>query len=786
MRLLATLGAILFASLPALATTYLVQPDGSGDFPTIQAAVDSAAPGDTLLLESGVYSGAGNRDIDFLGKAIAVRSAAGAPDSCIVDCEGSASDPHRGFVFQSGEGPGSLLESITITNGYGSGSWPLGAAGGIQCVSASPTIRFCSITYCSSNTGGAGLYCVTYASPVLTRCKFEHCWTAGAGGAVYAKDHSSPEFAGCSFIENQSAGAGGAVYLKDFCNALFDSCEITLCTGSGGEGALRVSYSNPQVSHCTIADNFGGGLYCTYSSPDIDYTIIAYNTSGYAVGADAYSHPTLACCDLYGNPSGDYVSGAGGQYGVSGNMSKDPLFCGIYHDPDAPYRIHASSPCGPEYSGGCGLIGACEVGCTEQDFLVRPDGSGDFPTIQAAIDAALDNDHVRLADGTFTGDGNRDVSFVGKRIVVCSESGDAAACILDCQGSPGVDRRAFNFWSDEDSASVVSGLTIRNAYGSSVYCDGACPSLQRCAFEFNGGNYGGALRVKSGAAPRVNDCMFRGNYSWDRGGAVACEAGGSVSIEGCTFAGNWSYHGGAVGLTGNAQLTMSQCTLVGNYVNGYGSLGAGVWCETSTSEASVQNTIIAFSGDGAAIATNYENVALGCCDLFGNAGGDWAGAIAPQLDSNGNICEDPLFCDLEAGVYRLESESPCAPFSWPNVECDLIGAWPVGCPGSDAEEPSARRRSLRLAVLGQSPQTFHGDCARITYIAPKDILPQVKVFDSTGRLVKVLQTEDPHNDGGCCQWDGRDQSGQPVPTGVYYLRMDAVGSEATGRLVVVR
>ena len=34
----------------ALATYYLIQPDGSGDFPTIQAALDQAAAGDLIAL----------------------------------------------------------------------------------------------------------------------------------------------------------------------------------------------------------------------------------------------------------------------------------------------------------------------------------------------------------------------------------------------------------------------------------------------------------------------------------------------------------------------------------------------------------------------------------------------------------------------------------------------------------------------------------------------------------------------------------------------------------------
>jgi hypothetical protein len=65
--------------------------------------------------------------------------------------------------------------------------------------------------------------------------------------------------------------------------------------------------------------------------------------------------------------------------------------------------------------------------------------------------------------------------------------------------------------------------------------------------------------------------------------------------------------------------------------------------------------------------------------VYGNAGGDWVGCIEDQYGINGNISEDPLFCDPETGDFRLQEGSPCGPFSPPNEECDLIGAWPVGC-----------------------------------------------------------------------------------------------------------
>lgn len=223
---------VFICSALASAQNWTVKPDGSGDFITIQSAIDTAVSGDIVEIADGIYSGEGNRNISFLGKAITVKSKNG-PDRCIIDGSTDLPDRYRGFIFESEETRDSVLEGVTIRNFWYLTCCDGGA--GIYIAHGDPVIRNCSIIACRVELDacpciiyGGGIS-VSQGTPLIERCLIIGNSINGNGGGISCSDGLYPAST-LVFLKNcviaRNEGYGGGIYLFDFREAVIENCTI--------------------------------------------------------------------------------------------------------------------------------------------------------------------------------------------------------------------------------------------------------------------------------------------------------------------------------------------------------------------------------------------------------------------------------------------------------------------------------------------------------------------------------------------------------------------------------
>jgi len=272
-----TVYLVMFFTCPTIGNSATIHIPA--DKPTIQAGIDAAVNGDTVLVAPGSYV----ENIDFLGKAITVKSTDGAEET-IID-GGSPSNPDIGsvIIFSSGEGADSVLEGFTISGGlaeYG---------GGIFCWISSPSIINNAIQGNSAFghpwSSGGGIFCYCSSSSIIDNTIYGNC-ADKRGGGIYCEE-SSLKIVGNSINEN-------SVYF------------------SNGGGIDCIS-SSPFISNNTIIGNDaseqGGGISCSDSFPIISDNEIRHNVASVGGGVFCYNSLPTITHNFVGNNAGDLYGG---------------------------------------------------------------------------------------------------------------------------------------------------------------------------------------------------------------------------------------------------------------------------------------------------------------------------------------------------------------------------------------------------------------------------------------------------------------------------------------------
>lgn len=263
--------ALALSAAATAQTTWYVDDDASGfgtgtffdPYSSIQYAIERSTtlPGDQIVVFPGTYA----ENLDLVGKELHVLGLSG-PAQTIVDGGGLASV----LYVANGEGPGTLVEGLTLQNGFGA-SLPGGGAGG-------------------------GAVYAEGVDLVLRNCVVRDSVGPDYGGGLFLLD-STVELDGCVVLDNEE---GGGLHAEG-CDLVVDQCRfehnkrLTFVGPAEAGSGLHLLDCTTSLSQCELVANgndpgdfdFGGGLFARGGTLHVVSTLFEGNRNEVRGGAIA-------------------------------------------------------------------------------------------------------------------------------------------------------------------------------------------------------------------------------------------------------------------------------------------------------------------------------------------------------------------------------------------------------------------------------------------------------------------------------------------------------------------
>ncbi len=372
------LSNVLAAVTVDLSSIY-VNVEGTGDYLTIEAAIEDATVGDVILVGPGRYTWTNQATGDSLLGMInvprdytdfEVRSTTGA-EATILDAE------HHGKVMSVtggsfGESPnleyaGITIDGFTFTNGQALGLEPNPDEGwsgaGLNLHLTDTVVRNCIFTD-NEATDGGGLWVGGQGDAIIENCLFENNQARAGGGIMLINSEPRITVRNCTIRNNHATRAGGGIFAYNVLTTL-ENLLIVNNDSSDKGGGISTSHLHVDslVDGCTVADNqanWGSAIRLADNSTlRITNSLLAFNSGSAAFSSVVQSVVEAGCILVYGHDGGNQLPF--GHVDLGGNLEVDPLFCDR-----AGYLLQSNSPCLPGNhpdEAECGLIGARDAGC---------------------------------------------------------------------------------------------------------------------------------------------------------------------------------------------------------------------------------------------------------------------------------------------------------------------------------------------------------------------------------------------------------------------------------------
>jgi hypothetical protein len=356
-----------------------------------------------------------------------------------------------------------------------------------------------------------------------------------------------------------------------------------------------------------------------------------------------------------------------------------------------------------------------------------------------------------------------------------------------------------------NNESIHAAPEPTGGWGGGAGCfSGSWLLLESCRVNGNRGNLGGGISAW-GARVTLDHCDIRDNVApaflslvppsaGNGGGIMLFEA--QSELRWCAVAGNRAAARPSAGGRGGglaaffARVVLENCTVHGNRAESAGAsngVGAGVYCSYTSPQFS--RCILSFNHDGEAIycIDAASRPALVCSDIYGNDLGNWTPRIAGQLGTAGNFELDPLYCPLVGASLSLDDRSPCLPF---NNSCgELIGATGLGCITTDVDtDPDVAITPSVLELEPPFPNPFNSS-TRIRFAAHPSGAPSpvsLTIYNLSGRRVRVLHEHLLLAGSRAALWDGRDDRGRNLSSGVYFVVLACTENQRAQKILLLK